>query len=98
MESNYSWVGTTGGTETGTIYAQKYCVNSQYALPNTDGTEGQIMCTDGAGNVTWVSEAGGIWESPGGSVICPIGSEIYVCAYSVEISDCFKLPVGNDMY
>lgn len=33
--------------------------NGAITFPNTDGTSGQILKTDGAGNVTWQNESGG---------------------------------------
>jgi hypothetical protein len=29
-------------------------INNQYSLPNVDGSNGQVLTTDGAGSVTWV--------------------------------------------
>ena len=37
-----------------------------YTLPNTDGSNGYVLKTDGAGNVTWQADATGS-TSPGGS-------------------------------
>ncbi len=34
-------------------------INKQYTLPNTDGTTGQVMSTDGNGSVTWTTPTGG---------------------------------------
>ena len=34
-------------------------INKQFVLPNTDGTAGQVMTTDGAGVVTWQTPSGG---------------------------------------
>lgn len=33
-------------------------VNSEFSLPNTDGTNGQVLQTDGAGSVTWETIGG----------------------------------------
>lgn len=35
-------------------------INDAYFLPNVDGTSGQVMKTDGLGNVTWQDEATGV--------------------------------------
>jgi hypothetical protein len=37
----------------------KVTVNNAYTLPNTDGTNGQILKTNGSGVVTWQTDAGG---------------------------------------
>ena len=33
------------------------CINSEYALPSSDGTAGQIVCTDGSGATTFADAA-----------------------------------------
>ena len=42
----------TGNLNTGTI-----TVNNAFTLPSTDGTSGQVMKTDGLGNVSWSSDS-----------------------------------------
>ena len=37
-------------------YAQ---INDNYCLPNTDGNNGQVMITDGFGNLSWTNMSGG---------------------------------------
>ena len=40
-------------------------LNSQvWTLPNTDGTPGQVLSTDGSGVLTWVNNAPVVWNSP----------------------------------
>ena len=40
-------------------------LNSQvWTLPNTDGTQGQVLSTDGSGVLTWVNNAPVVWNSP----------------------------------
>lgn len=38
-------------TDTGVV-----SINSEYSLPNTDGSSGQVLSTDGNGTVTWVDQ------------------------------------------
>jgi hypothetical protein len=33
--------------------------NGAFSLPATDGTAGQVLQTDGSGNVTWQTQSGG---------------------------------------
>ncbi len=42
----------------GTATVDQLNINSMYTLPTTDGTSGQILTTDGAGNVSWLATAG----------------------------------------
>ncbi len=37
-----------------TIYGSGIRINDRYNLPNTDGTAGQILSTDGNGNLQWI--------------------------------------------
>ncbi len=37
-----------------TVYASGIRINDSYNLPNTDGTAGQILSTDGNGNLQWI--------------------------------------------
>ena len=40
-------------------------LNSQvWTLPNTDGSPGQVLSTDGSGVLTWVNNAPVVWNSP----------------------------------
>ena len=41
-----------------------YCVSGEYALPASDGTIGQVLCTDGSGGLSFATN---IPASPGGS-------------------------------
>ncbi len=34
-------------------------INKQYTLPNMDGADGDVLTTDGSGNVTWAASSGG---------------------------------------
>ncbi|MDA8692914.1 hypothetical protein N9L92_02545 [Saprospiraceae bacterium] len=46
----------------------KLNINSQYTLPNLDGSFGQVLTTDGAGNVQWTASGGGssLWTEAQG--------------------------------
>ena len=46
----------------------KLRINNAYTLPNVDGTNGQVLTTDGAGNVSWASSGGGssLWTETQG--------------------------------
>lgn len=37
-------------------------ISGAYSLPNTDGTSGQVLSTDGAGSVSWATAGGGAWN------------------------------------
>jgi hypothetical protein len=44
-------------SQSNTVYlGNNVNINNQYTLPNSDGSNGQILKTDGFGNVTWQSE------------------------------------------
>ncbi len=43
-------------------------INDAYNMPTADGTNGQVLTTDGAGNATWTTAAGGEFQSIGGLV------------------------------
>lgn len=49
-----------GGSATGRL-----SISGNYALPNIDGTVGQVLTTDGSGTVNWSSP--GVAATPGGS-------------------------------
>lgn len=45
-------------SQSNTVYlGNNVNINNQYTLPNSDGSNGQILKTDGSGNVTWQSES-----------------------------------------
>ena len=44
---------------TGTAHADEINVNNNYTLPTVDGTTGQVLETDGAGNTTWATPTNG---------------------------------------
>ena len=54
-------IATTGGyAERFTVdYTGKVTINESYSLPVADGTVGQVLTTDGAGNLTFADSAGG---------------------------------------
>ncbi len=61
-------------------------ISNGYTLPNTDGTAGQVLTTDGEGNVTWGAGSGGttvansLWTESDG-ILYPTDS-----SYPVSIS------------
>lgn len=56
-------IGTENPTElfdvAGTATIDTLNINSAFTFPTTDGTSGQVMTTDGAGNVTWENAGSG---------------------------------------
>lgn len=44
----------------GAVYATEIGISSEYTLPLTDGSAGQVMQTDGAGNASWTTVAAGL--------------------------------------
>ena len=42
----------------GTFSADSINVNDAFTLPTGDGTDGQVMTTDGSGNVSWTNQSG----------------------------------------
>ena len=42
----------------GTFSADSINVNDAFTLPTGDGTNGQVMTTDGSGNVSWTNQSG----------------------------------------
>jgi len=60
-------VGTSNPTArldiSGTATVDTLNINSAFNLPSTDGTNGQVLQTDGSGNATWGSVAGSPWSS-----------------------------------
>ncbi|MEC8032571.1 MAG: hypothetical protein VX119_04760, partial [Bacteroidota bacterium] len=60
-------------------------------LPNTDGTSGQVLATDGAGNISWssVSSGSSLWTQGTGSTIYTtdnVGIGTSSGAYSLNVS------------
>lgn len=46
-----------------------------YTLPNTDGTSGQVLCTDGSGTLSWgAGSGGGQWADATNPYITPCNS------------------------
>src|SRR5579863_6705896 len=62
-------LGSNNFTTTATVTAGIIKVGSAFTLPTTDGTSGQFLQTDGAGNLTWVTGSGGVsWGSITGTL------------------------------
>lgn len=52
-------------TQSNTVYlGNKVNINNAYTLPNTDGTSGYVLKTDGLGTVTWQADTSGIGTTP----------------------------------
>jgi hypothetical protein len=56
---------TTGGERRIKISGSTVTFNESYTFPNTDGTYGQVLTTDGSGSLTWQDAASGSSESSG---------------------------------
>ena len=52
-------VGITASNNNTVYLGNNVNINNRYTLPNVDGTSGQVLKTDGAGNVTWSSDTTG---------------------------------------
>jgi trimeric autotransporter adhesin len=68
-----------------------------YTLPSTDGTNGQVLTTNGTGNVSWKTVSGG---GGGGSQWTTSGSNIFYNAGNVGIgtaTPAYKLDVAGDI-
>ena len=57
--SNRKVQGNASGTGTTTIQSANTSSSTTFTLPATDGTNGQFLSTDGSGNLTFSSAAGG---------------------------------------
>lgn len=44
-------------------------IGSEYKLPLTDGTDGEVLITDGLGNLTWAGSTAGLWTDGSGTDI-----------------------------
>jgi hypothetical protein len=58
-----------------------------YTLPNTDGTSGQVLCTNGSGTVSWGAGGGGgsaYWDDGTNPYIVPCNS-CQICAPGIEM-------------
>ncbi len=71
--SSNDFSGTGGFTTTGTITAGTLSVGSAYTFPTADGTNGQVLTTNGSGTVTW-SAGGGSMTYPGAGIAVSTGS------------------------
>jgi len=52
-------VTTNGSTTTNSITVGGLTIDSLYTLPTADGTNGQVITTDGSGNLSFVDQSGG---------------------------------------
>jgi len=63
-------------------------VNSAYTFPNADGTNNQVLQTDGGGNVTWQTVGGSgdiIWNEIDSSITAEVKNG-YICNATSEIT------------
>jgi hypothetical protein len=71
-------------------------INKQFVLPNMDGSAGQVMTTDGTGNVTWQTPLGG---SGGNSSLledADMDSNIsFLEGAGVNITDTISMNIGS---
>lgn len=52
------------GQITGLRASATSITNLMFTLPNTDGNSGEVLSTDGAGNMSWITNGGGgLWQS-----------------------------------
>lgn len=68
QSANSFQIGVTDGVNSRSVLLNTsgFTINSAYTLPNTDGTNNQILSTDGAGNLSWqTSSATNIYNSDG---------------------------------
>ena len=73
-----------------------------YTLPATDGSAGQVLCTNGSGTVSWGVGGGSGWCGTAGSNLNMTGYCIYggtsVCMCCFVASRKMVLPVGTNCY
>ena len=53
--SNIQLKGNASGTGTTTLQSANTSANTTFTLPATDGTNGQVVTTDGSGNLTFTT-------------------------------------------
>jgi len=61
-----------------------------YTLPTADGTNGQVLATDGTGTVSWTTIAGGgsgYWEESGGNISNTNSGQVEVDTGTFRVSD-----------
>ena len=73
----------TGTTNLNLAASSHITINEAYNLPQADGTNGQVITTDGSGNVTWQTPTNG----PIASGIIPIGTGTGIIESSLEVTD-----------
>jgi hypothetical protein len=57
--SKIKFQGNASGTGTTTFQSANTSTSTTFTLPGTDGTNGQVLSTDGSGNLTFTSAGGG---------------------------------------
>jgi len=78
----------------GTVSATTLIVNSAYSLPSSDGSNGDVITTNGAGTVTWETPSAGVVKASigltidGGGSVITTGIKGYLSVpYSCTIND-----------
>lgn len=66
LDNNY--VDVTGDTITGVLNVATLQINSAYTFPNTDGTNGYVLKTNGLGALSWQTDTGGIADADYGDI------------------------------
>lgn len=72
-------------------------VSTIWSLPATDGTTGQVLKTDGSGNLGWVSAGGGGLPVSGGTMTgsLNLGGNTLVASGDITMSPTASLNLGN---
>lgn len=56
------------GTSSFTLKVPLSASNTVWTMPSNNGASGQVLTSDGAGNLSWVNSSGGAWTMSGGSL------------------------------
>jgi len=83
------YVEIEGDTMTDILTVTTLQVGTEFALPSEDGTSGQVMQTDGSGNLSWTTVAGGH------DAITLAGTPNYLTLSGQQIT-LTKLDIGDD--
>lgn len=78
--------GSGDATLSGVFTADELAVAGAFNLPTADGTSGQVLTTDGAGNASWTDIAGADYSGLGSYAFQVSGPELYVNSASADYS------------